>query len=103
MRKSIIIGCLAGAVTGIYSALAGGVVVMGAFTIVNSLFLLAVGVGGIMNYYSEESMDVRDIYREKDLMQKEKIQILNERLIEKEKELIILRAKSEISISTGAR
>ena len=102
MRKTIIVSCFVGGALGIYSALWGGAVMMGAFAMVSSIFLLTVAVGGIMNYYSEESCDIRDIYKEKDLMQKEKIQILNEKLIEKEKQLIIANAKnSEISINTS--
>ena len=60
------------------------------FCIAASLFFTCIGIGGVKKYLSQESVDVRDIYREKDLLQKEKISILSEKLIEAEKQIILL-------------
>jgi hypothetical protein len=63
------------------------------FCVAASLFFTCIGIGGVRKYVSQENVDVRDIYREKDLLQKEKISILSEKLIEAQKQIILLSAK----------
>ncbi len=68
-----------------------------------SLFFTCIGIGGVRQYLSQEAVDVRDIYMEKDMMQKEKIDILMGKLIEAEKQIILLNAAiTKESLSNSA-
>jgi len=59
------------------------------YAVISVTLLALVAIGGILQYTSQEFEDFRDIYREKDRLQKEKIRVLTETLINKEKELIL--------------
>ena len=52
------------------------------YVVLSSLLLLAVAVGGIMTYYRRDNVDFREIYREKDRIQKEQINTLLTKLKE---------------------
>jgi hypothetical protein len=103
MKLSITIGSLFLATLGIIGQVTGNSVVILTYSLLTCSSLLVVGVGGIVSY--RNNADIRDIYREKDLIQKDKIQNLTEKLIGLEKELI-LRGKEEntqnIAINTSA-
>lgn len=89
MKRKIILISLTGGL-----ALLGGAAlcnedILRLYTIVSASLLALVAVGGVLQYTSQEYEDFRDIYREKDRLQKEKIRILTETLINKEKENIL--------------
>jgi hypothetical protein len=58
------------------------------YAMVNTILLGAVSLGGVLKYTSRESVDFRDIYREKDRLQKQKIEELKMRIVDLEKEKI---------------
>ena len=102
MKLIITISSFILAATGIAGQFTNNSSVCLVYNVLTTSSLLIVGIGGVVNHY--RNIDFRDMQREKDLMQKEKIQILTEKLIGLEKELI-LRGKEEkhnISINTSS-
>lgn len=102
MKLIITISSFILAATGVAGQFTNNSSVCLVYNVLTTSSLLIVGIGGVVNYY--RNIDFRDMQREKDLMQKEKIQILTEKLIGLEKELI-LRGKEEknnISINTSS-
>ena len=67
-------------------ALFAGGNLLQSYAAATTLLLALVAAGGVIQYTSQELVDFRDIYREKDRLQKEKIRILTESLINLEKE-----------------
>ena len=91
MKRKIILT----AVTGILAILGGVAIYTGGnmmlvYVMISAPLFALVAIGGAIQYTSQEFEDFRDIYRVKDRLQKEKIRVLTETLINKEKELIIL-------------
>jgi hypothetical protein len=60
------------------------------YVILTSLLYTLVGIGGVLHYTKQEMIDLRDIYAEREKMLKEKIETLQEEVINKEKENIKL-------------
>jgi hypothetical protein len=90
MKKKIILTSITGtlAALGGVALYTGGNMMM-VYAVISVTLLALVAIGGILQYTSQEFEDFRDIYREKDRLQKEKIRILTESLINKEKALIL--------------
>jgi sensor histidine kinase YesM len=58
-----------------------------AYVGLSTILLTATAVGGIMQHFRQESVDFREVYREKSRMQKEKINTLEEQVIQLQKEI----------------
>jgi hypothetical protein len=56
------------------------------YILVTTVLLWSVTLGGMLKYTSQENVDFRDIYREKDRIQKQKITDLKNQIIDLEKE-----------------
>jgi hypothetical protein len=96
MKRKIILT----AVTGILAILGGVAIYTGGnmmlvYGMISAPLFALVAIGGAIQYTSQEFEDFRDIYREKDRLQKEKIRVLTETLINKEKELILEQSNSQ--------
>jgi hypothetical protein len=92
MKLSITIGSFILASTGIIEQISGDKYICLAYNFLTVSSLLVVSVGGVINHY--KNIDFSDMQREKDIMHREKIQNLTEKVIGLEKELI-LRGKEE--------
>ena len=92
MKLSITIGSFILASTGIIAQISGDKYICLAYNFLTVSSLLVVSVGGVINHY--KNIDFSDMQREKDIMHREKIQNLTEKVIGLEKELI-LRGKEE--------
>jgi len=92
MKLSITIGSFILASAGIIAQISGDKYICLAYNFLTVSSLLVVGVGGVINHY--KNIDFSDMQREKDIMHREKIQNLTEKVIGLEKELI-LRGKEE--------
>lgn len=98
MKQKLILTCLTALL-----AIVGGVALfiqgnmLWIYTIVTSSLLALVALGGALQYTSREYEDFRDIYREKDRMQKEKIRVLTEALIQEQKKQIIEQQTPKLS------
>jgi hypothetical protein len=101
MKLSIIIGSFILASTGIAGQFTGNSSICLVYNVLTTGSLLIVGIGGVINYY--RNSDFRDMQKEKDLMQREKIQILTEKLIGLEKELILSGKEEKQNISINTR
>jgi tetrahydromethanopterin S-methyltransferase subunit A len=101
MKLSITIGSFILAATGIVGQITNNSLICLLYNVLTTSSLLIVGAGGVVNYY--RNIDFRDMQREKDLMQKEKIQILTEKLIGLEKELILSGKEEKQNISINTR
>lgn len=53
----------------------------------STALLTATAVGGVVQHFRQESVDFREVYREKSRMQKEKINTLEEQVIQLQKEI----------------
>lgn len=67
---------------------------------VSTVLLLTVSVGGVLSYVSQESSDIRDVWREKIRMLNNKISILEDDSIKLQK--IIINLESQIEKSRAA-
>ena len=68
------------------------------YILVTTVLLWSVTLGGMLKYTSQENVDFRDIYREKDRLQKAKIEDLKIKIIDLEKAQLI---KQELPAQTG--
>jgi hypothetical protein len=59
------------------------------YIILNTVLLASVTLGGVLKYSSQEHVDFRDVYREKDRLQKMKIEDLKLKIIDLEKAQLI--------------
>jgi hypothetical protein len=46
------------------------------YLVVSTLLFVLVAVGGVLNYFKQENVDFREVYREKYKMQKERLTVL---------------------------
>jgi hypothetical protein len=51
---------------GVYGLFTGSAAVQFTYTAMTAVFFLATALGGVLNYLSQENVDFRDMYREKD-------------------------------------
>ena len=68
------------AVLGIISIVTHNKYVLESYLWLSSVLLIAVSIGGVVQYSLQTNRDFREIYREKDKLQKEKIIQLEEEL-----------------------
>jgi hypothetical protein len=66
------------------------------YILLTSVAATLVGIGGVMHYTRQEIDDLRDIYLEREKMLKEKIEVLREEVINKEKENILIIEKNKL-------
>jgi cell division protein FtsL len=93
-RRKLIFGAFAVALFGALAAV--GVVPALPYILLTSVVSTLIGVGGMMHYTKQEISDLRDIYLEREKMLKEKIEVLQEEVINKEKENILLIEKNKL-------
>lgn len=84
MKTSLIIGVISS--LGVVALICNTPALTTAYVIITTVVFAAVALGGVLKYTSQEMIDFRDIYREKDRLQKQKIENLKLRIIDLEKE-----------------
>ena len=84
MKTISFISIISGA--GIATLVANIPILTTAYVAVTTLIFASVAVGGVLKYTSQEIVDFKDVYREKDRLQKMKIEDLTLKIIDLEKE-----------------
>lgn len=87
-RRKLIVGSFALALFGALCAV--NILPALPYILLTSVGATLIGIGGVMQYTKQEISDLRDIYLEREKMLKEKIEVLKEEVINKEKENILL-------------
>ena len=94
MNKKLLIGAvLSASALGLTSLVVGSETMTQVYVAASASFLGAAAIGGLISYNTQEMRDFREVHREKSRMQMQKIELLQEQLIEKEKEILLLNAR----------
>lgn len=87
MKTILTIGITLLAVTGVVAGFVDNSTLHMVYVGLSTALLTATAVGGIVQHFRQESVDFREVYREKSRMQREKINSLEEQIIQLQKEI----------------
>jgi len=97
MKTILTVGITSLAAAGIVSCVIDNSTLHMVYVGLSTSLLTATAVGGIIQHFRQESVDFREVYREKYRMQKEKINSLEETVIQLQKEIYATKPTTQSS------